>query len=178
MKIADALVNETLWMVEVKAYVVVTAKTIEGARERAIEAVNENDGGFEIYADAAPVRSISRLPHGWTKEAIPYGSTEDDERSIGERFKEATQRATSSTPTHAHPRPHLGYDCAVCEAEARALGHIEPFERSFIVCQTCGNKRCPTASAHWLACSGSNEPGQAGSFYGPEAAWPKLEDRP
>lgn len=32
-----------------------------------------------------------------------------------------------------------------------------------ILCPTCGNKRCPHASDHDLACTGSNEPGQAGS---------------
>ena len=34
-----------------------------------------------------------------------------------------------------------------------------------IVCPDCGNKRCPKASAHRLACTGSNEPGQPGSIY-------------
>jgi len=34
-----------------------------------------------------------------------------------------------------------------------------------IVCLKCGNKRCPHASDHRLACTGSNEPGQAGSIY-------------
>lgn len=32
-------------------------------------------------------------------------------------------------------------------------------------CPTCGNKRCPKASDHDLACTGSNEPGQPGSVY-------------
>ena len=35
----------------------------------------------------------------------------------------------------------------------------------FIVCATCGNKRCPHATDHRLTCTGSNEPGQAGSNY-------------
>lgn len=34
-----------------------------------------------------------------------------------------------------------------------------------IVCGTCGNKRCPKASDHDLACTDSNEPGQPGSIY-------------
>lgn len=34
-----------------------------------------------------------------------------------------------------------------------------------ILCPTCGNKRCPHASDHNLACTDSNEPGQAGSVY-------------
>lgn len=35
----------------------------------------------------------------------------------------------------------------------------------FIVCPSCGNKRCPKATRHDQACSGSNEPGQVGSRY-------------
>lgn len=34
-----------------------------------------------------------------------------------------------------------------------------------VVCPTCGNKRCPKASDHRLACTASNEPGQKGSIY-------------
>lgn len=34
-----------------------------------------------------------------------------------------------------------------------------------IVCPICGNKRCPHASDHDLACTNSNEPGQKGSVY-------------
>lgn len=36
---------------------------------------------------------------------------------------------------------------------------------TFIVCTICGNKRCPHATDHKNRCSGSNEPGQAGSVY-------------
>lgn len=34
-----------------------------------------------------------------------------------------------------------------------------------ILCPVCGNKRCPKASDHGLACTGSNEPDQIGSVY-------------
>jgi hypothetical protein len=35
-----------------------------------------------------------------------------------------------------------------------------------IVCEHCGNKRCPHASDHRHACTGSNEPDQPGSIFG------------
>jgi hypothetical protein len=38
-------------------------------------------------------------------------------------------------------------------------------ERQMPRCPTCGNKRCPHASDHDYACTGSNLPGQPGSFY-------------
>jgi hypothetical protein len=34
-----------------------------------------------------------------------------------------------------------------------------------VVCTECGNKRCPHANDHRNDCTGSNEPGQAGSAY-------------
>ncbi len=34
-----------------------------------------------------------------------------------------------------------------------------------IVCPDCGNKRCPKASDHRLACTDSNASGQPGSVY-------------
>lgn len=37
-------------------------------------------------------------------------------------------------------------------------------QRMFL-CGRCGNKRCPHATDHRLACTDSNEPGQAGSRY-------------
>lgn len=39
------------------------------------------------------------------------------------------------------------------------------FQSRFIVCDLCGNKRCPHATDHELECTNSNEPGQKGSFY-------------
>ena len=34
-----------------------------------------------------------------------------------------------------------------------------------ILCPFCGNKRCPKATDHKLACTQSNDPGQPGSRY-------------
>lgn len=62
--------------------------------------------------------------------------------------------------------------CAVCQDKALDGVSFGWLKRTFIVCADCGNKRCPKASAHWQACTRSNEPGQAGSFYGPEESWP------
>jgi hypothetical protein len=35
----------------------------------------------------------------------------------------------------------------------------------YVVCEHCGNKRCPHATNHDLACTNSNESGQPGSIY-------------
>lgn len=42
-----------------------------------------------------------------------------------------------------------------------ALGVFVPAEAQMMVlCPVCGNKRCPRATNHRFACTGSNEPGQ------------------
>jgi hypothetical protein len=49
--------------------------------------------------------------------------------------------------------------CWACIGERKENAPI------MIVCPTCGNKRCPKASNHTLACTNSNTPGQRGSIY-------------
>jgi hypothetical protein len=44
------------------------------------------------------------------------------------------------------------------------LGIPLALNRMFL-CETCGNKRCPHATDHRLACTNSNAPGQPGSRY-------------
>jgi hypothetical protein len=48
---------------------------------------------------------------------------------------------------------------------------------TMVVCPTCGNKRCPRATDHRLACTDSNDPGQLGSRYGvyPHPLLPLLD---
>ncbi|WP_428357555.1 hypothetical protein [Methyloprofundus sp.] len=45
------------------------------------------------------------------------------------------------------------------------LGKIPINVVKMIVCDECGNKRCPKASDHNLNCTGSNEVNQSGSVY-------------
>lgn len=57
--------------------------------------------------------------------------------------------------------------CWTCISELKAK---QPFPQSlsfpFIVCPTCGNKRCPKATHHDNECTSSNDPEQPGSRYG------------
>ena len=55
--------------------------------------------------------------------------------------------------------------CERCAREkAEAAGEVF-WRRRMYLCETCGNKRCPHATDHRNACTGSNEPGQPGSSY-------------
>lgn len=66
--------------------------------------------------------------------------------------------------------PPYRYDICTCHACIERynwrdiLGQPLNIGRS-IVCEICGNKRCPHASNHEFRCTGSNAPGQPGSIY-------------
>ena len=64
----------------------------------------------------------------------------------------------------------LNCECHRCIAEhklGKQVGSIWlPLSSTkMILCPACGCKRCPKASDHDLACTGSNERGQPGSLY-------------
>lgn len=68
------------------------------------------------------------------------------------------------------PRPKRDWsepcECRKCLNDSDEKVCVWPVEMlRFIACPTCGNKRCPHASDHALACTDSNEPGQVGSVY-------------
>jgi hypothetical protein len=56
--------------------------------------------------------------------------------------------------------PHAEWRRVKAAQAVAALRDAQPW-----VCSICGNKRCPHATDHDLACTGSNETGQEGSQY-------------
>jgi hypothetical protein len=59
--------------------------------------------------------------------------------------------------------------CHKCIEEKNIKLKDSPFllnSSIMILCPICGNKRCPHASDHDLACTASNDSGQPGSIYG------------
>jgi hypothetical protein len=59
------------------------------------------------------------------------------------------------------------YCCRKCEdaALAHLSGLARAVARTFVTCESCGNKRCPKATNHELECTNSNASGQPGSDY-------------
>ena len=60
--------------------------------------------------------------------------------------------------------PNAKCGCIQCLTE-RGDEAVYPLRTRMIVCEFCGNKRCPHANDHRNACTRSNEPGQKGSAY-------------
>lgn len=65
------------------------------------------------------------------------------------------------------PEKETPCDCHRCNGERLFEASFAPnwLTARMILCPDCGNKRCPKASDHRLACTKSNEPGQEGSVY-------------
>lgn len=60
----------------------------------------------------------------------------------------------------------ISHCCHRCWERERSEFAVDAFiPLRMIVCNVCGNKRCPKATNHLLACTESNEPGQPGSVY-------------
>ena len=84
-------------------------------------------------------------------------------------------------PNQARLKPSLGSDgsgccCYRCTQESgRTVNGLPEEMTRMIVCPRCGNKRCPHASDHRNACTNSNEPGQPGSIYSPNASLERQE---
>lgn len=57
--------------------------------------------------------------------------------------------------------PSLNCWCTTC----RPPDPADPASMRLALCPTCGNKRCPRAHNHTLACTNSNAPGQPGSSW-------------
>lgn len=83
--------------------------------------------------------------------------------------------AEDTTPAAGSPveRPVVQPGPARCECHAciaehdlRGPGGWPLAMTQMVVCPTCGNKRCPHATDHRNACTGSNDAGQRGSLYG------------
>ena len=72
--------------------------------------------------------------------------------------------ATTATIAMGQPKAPESICCHKCAA-GKIVGGFPLSSTRMILCPECRNKRCPRASDHDLACTGSNEPGQPGSVF-------------
>lgn len=127
---------------------------------------NKNDGFVDAVFLRALADKLDEINKPWHDEVVkllkwkPLTLTKEQmEKIVGEAQKLECE--------------HKDCSCRACWS-ARNDGRaavtvgsalVNPIGMPFIVCPVCGNKRCPKASDHNNACTGSNEPGQAGSLY-------------
>jgi hypothetical protein len=99
--------------------------------------------------------------------AIPVTVVDDDADDGDELDPDSTDlyEPDQGEPVAAAPAWRSDVPAMCCH---RCHGHLLPDR--MIICPDCGNKRCPKASDHDIACSGSNSPGQPGSVFGDPVA--------
>jgi hypothetical protein len=103
--------------------------------------------GF-ISGDATHWMPLPEPPGAPLTKESPYVMRPSEEAAM---FKAVTQRPVETSAVCG---------CWDCSSPERRM-------TTFIVCPDCGNKRCPRATSHLNACTGSNEPGQLGSRFTP-----------
>jgi hypothetical protein len=86
----------------------------------------------------------------WVQQRTLEWAAEEEQRAVAEMEAEL----------YASPDPILRDTCG-----CQTCRPITMTDMRMVVCSTCGNKRCPHATDHRLACTNSNEPGQPGSAY-------------
>lgn len=88
----------------------------------------------------------------WEEGFLTHGEWQ----RVAERFTAGTMVASPEDESMVN---RSGCDCQTCRP-------ITMNDMRMVLCSICGNKRCPHATNHVLACTNSNEPGQLGSSYG------------
>lgn len=106
---------------------------------------------FELEREERRQRLIEKLTKGGPKP-LAWPSTWPDPKTYGQVLS---------------PNPQVvGRPVAHCACEACMPPDIsKPETIRMILCAKCGSKRCPHATDHRNACTGSNEPGQKGSSW-------------
>ena len=87
------------------------------------------------------------------KRSMAFAKVSDERCQHGLRWEHFCE--ICDKPPNASP-----YCCHKCFKASGVL-----FLTRMLLCPNCGNKRCPKASDHQFACTGSNDPGQPGSVF-------------
>lgn len=147
-----------------------TSETVQAAQRLEIRGTLVRMGGevprLEIECDNGEIVEVANLPPALLSEMpmLLYKRVrlvvEADACPCGDRTANACPGQwepgcdLGANEAHAVPAP------AEAEQALRAALMQNPIR--FIVCDICGNKRCPHAQDKGMHCTGSNEPGQVG----------------
>jgi hypothetical protein len=137
-------------------------------------------GNLPPPLQAEPVLVVEKEPDYMSRGHFYEGSKPFIDPTLVWKLPIGTKLYTRPPRRETEQEP-VACECHRCikEKDLRDPSGILPLNMSkMILCAECGNKRCPKASDHMLACTGSNEPGQSGSVYAhpPRREWQGLTD--
>jgi hypothetical protein len=100
------------------------------------------------------------------------------ERSLGARAERGEQARAGADRILAAGRVKATAATEQCPCYDCVSPTWGQWESHMVLCPDCGNKRCPHATFHGNACTGSNDPDQSGSRYTAlRALHPNQENR-
>lgn len=113
------------------------------------------------FASASTLGEIS----SWLDQLVTLGLTPTDEILEGGTASITGSPSLLDYTKSNRTGPVNCYNCHRCVQDQTTVVGLPVSTSRMLVCPECQNKRCPKASDHTLACTNSNEPGQAGSVY-------------
>lgn len=125
--------------------------------------------------ESAVFQAVGSASMAWVE--TPKGVFDDQwARTVSEGLiawlHEHYEPTRTVSPSPWSPYMHDDGECGCWVCVTKRAEKIEDFTQRlvyrsrFIVCPDCGNKRCPKATWHENACTGSNDAEQPGSRYG------------
>ncbi|MEG7606708.1 hypothetical protein [Citrobacter braakii] len=114
---------------------------------------NLPDGVNKLWASPQPAAVV-------TDELL---SAMEEVLRISDRDHEAWHKARNGIASCRAAVLQAGNSPVTTDCWCRTCRPVTMSDMRFVVCPDCGNKRCPRANDHRNDCTGSNEPGQAGS---------------
>jgi hypothetical protein len=129
---------------------------------------------LEQYPDMTVQDSIERSA-GWTscRAAMLQAGNSPSKCSLRDGIEAIRNSGIPVDVDKIQSECEAGNSPVIPDCWCRTCRPVTMNDMRFVVCPECGNKRCPHANDHNNACTGSNEPGQAGSAY---PAAPQQED--
>lgn len=127
--------------------------SIQSAPE--LNSLQNNAGSVPVTLTA---NELSAILSWMTPPYITSGTHTDEFNELRNKVFYALRDAQNDEPVSQPYKLTSECWCLTCRP-------VTMNDMRFVVCPDCGNKRCPRANDHRNDCSGSNEPGQAGSTY-------------
>lgn len=123
--------------------------------------------GYLLHAGDPKVSEYSEPTPLYTAPVLPDEllSAMQEVLRISDRDHEAWHKAKNGISACRAAMIQAGNSPLTPDCSCRTCRPVTFTDSRFVVCPECGNKRCPHANDHRNACTGSNEPGQAGSAY-------------
>jgi hypothetical protein len=115
----------------------------------------------ELQESAEQLRALTGADQN-AATAAPIHCSED---SLLSGESSGAQSAAAPSQPEAGKKCGQCYECLKGKTVDSGPIKIAVTSTRMIVCETCGNKRCPHATDCALDCTDSNEPGQVGSVY-------------